>query len=122
MRLFSWNCQGLGNPWTVRALHNLVKMKVPQFLFLCEIRQDSICVEGVRCRLGFKGGFNAPRSGGGGGLALFWDDSVQVVIKSFSSSHIDAVVEDNGGGGIVGISRGFMGNQKVVDEWTFGIC
>jgi hypothetical protein len=79
-------------------------------------------VEGVRCQLGFKGGFNAPRSSGGGGLALLWDDSIQVVIKSFLSSHIDAVVEDRGGGGIVGVSRGSMGNQKAVDEWTLGIC
>ena len=120
MRLFSWNCQGLGNPWTVRALHNLVKMKVPQILFLCEIRQDSVCVEGVRCRLGFKGGFNAPQSGGGGGLALLWDDSVQVVIKSFSNSHIDAVVEESGGGNPWRFT-GFYGQPEScrrVDSWN----
>ncbi len=69
-------------------------------------------MEGVRCRLGFKGGFNAPRSGGGGGLALLWDDSVQVVIKSVSSSHIDAVVEDRGGGIRWGC-RGFLGQRDT---------
>uniref|UniRef100_A0A2N9HKW7 Reverse transcriptase domain-containing protein n=1 Tax=Fagus sylvatica TaxID=28930 RepID=A0A2N9HKW7_FAGSY len=73
MRLFSWNCQGLGNPWT-----------------------DSVCVEGVRCRLGFKGGFNAPRFGGGGGLALLWNDSVQVAaVPWVCASDFNEIVEQS---------------------------
>ena len=117
MRLFSWNCQGLGNPWTVRALHNLVRMKVPQILFLSETRQDAKMVEVLRCRLGFQGCFTVPTNrggngGGGGGLAFLWDESVHVEVKSFSSSHIDVVVEDVGGGGFLRRVTGFYGHPE----------
>ena len=70
MRLFSWNCQGLGNPWIVRALHNLVRMKVPQIPFLSETRQDAMMVEVLRCRLGFQGCFTVRIMGGMEGVVV----------------------------------------------------
>ncbi len=48
MSCISWNYQGLGNPWTVRVLHNLVKTKCPQILFLVETKQDVTVVDSVR--------------------------------------------------------------------------
>ena len=47
MSLISWNCQGLGNPWTVRSLHDLVKENNPSILFLMETRMKAIEVEGI---------------------------------------------------------------------------
>ena len=40
MRLLAWNYQGLGNPWIVRSLHNLVREQVPTVCFLMETRLD----------------------------------------------------------------------------------
>ena len=36
MSLLSVNCRGLGNPQTVRELHDLVKHKAPGVVFLIE--------------------------------------------------------------------------------------
>ena len=33
MRLLSWNCQGLGNLWTIRNLHKLVRDQAPTVCF-----------------------------------------------------------------------------------------
>lgn len=40
MSLLSWNCQELGNPWTVCNLHKLVKDKASMVCFLMETRLD----------------------------------------------------------------------------------
>ena len=40
MRILSWNCQGLGNSWTVRSFHKLVKDQAPTTCFLMETRLD----------------------------------------------------------------------------------
>nr|XP_023915286.1 uncharacterized protein LOC112026812 [Quercus suber] len=40
MRLLSWNCQGLGNPWIVRSLHDIVRDQAPTVCFLMETRLD----------------------------------------------------------------------------------
>ena len=93
MSCISWNYQGLGNPWTVRALHNLVKTKCPQILFLVETKQDVTVVDSVWRKLGFQSCFNVPRCGYGGGLALLWDASMEVVVKSFSQNHVHAIIE-----------------------------
>jgi len=38
MRVFSWNCCGLGNPRAVRALRGLVEEEDPDVLFLLETK------------------------------------------------------------------------------------
>ena len=40
IRILSWNCQVLGNPWTVRGLHKLVREQAPKVCFLMETRLD----------------------------------------------------------------------------------
>ena len=40
MRLLSWNCQGLGNPWIIRSLRKLVRDQAPTVCFLMETRLD----------------------------------------------------------------------------------
>jgi predicted metal-binding protein len=41
MRIISWNCQGCGNPRTVRALKKLVAINKPDIVFLMETKQIS---------------------------------------------------------------------------------
>ena len=41
MRILSWNCQGLGNPWTGRSLRNFVREQAPMVCFLMEIWLDT---------------------------------------------------------------------------------
>ena len=68
IRILSWNCQGLGNPWTVRGIHKLVREQALKVRFLMETRLDK---EGYKknCKeLPFQNKLivKKPESGGGG--------------------------------------------------------
>lgn len=62
------------------------KKKVPKFFFLSETRLD---IDGFFCSLKKKleltTGFAVPKIGLGGGLALLWEDSVDLDIQTFFS-------------------------------------
>ena len=90
MRLLSWNCRGLGNPFTVRALHHLVKSQGPGILFLMETKLDVTGMERVRVVLGYSCVFTVPSIGRSGGLALLWKEGIGLEIQNFSSHHIDS--------------------------------
>ena len=93
MRLLSLNCRGLGNPETVRELRLLVKKEDPQVVFLSETRLEVSSIEWIRIQLGMRGALGVQRLGYGGGLALLWSQDTDLSIKSYSLSHIDAVVK-----------------------------
>jgi exonuclease III len=38
MKIISWNCQGLGNPKTVRAFKKLMQTHQPDIIFLMETK------------------------------------------------------------------------------------
>ena len=92
MNFLSWNCWGLGNPYTVNALHSLVRKQGPKILFLIETKLDTKCFEYIRLWLGFSGYFVVPSLGHSGGLALLWKDDAYVTISNFTQHHIDSHV------------------------------
>jgi exonuclease III len=57
MSILSWNCQGLGNPWTVRDLCCMVKEKRPNLVFLMETNLSTQRMERVRIKSGFDNAF-----------------------------------------------------------------
>lgn len=93
MRLLSWNCRGLGNPWTVRALNKLIKQKGPNLVFLMETRRKA----NELMRFRYKGGIcnivGVECEGEGrskaGGLACMWDNSIQLEVVLMFTNHID---------------------------------
>lgn len=89
MRVLSWNCQGLGNPYTVLSLHHLVKSKSLGVLFLMETKLDKKKMEGIRVKLGFQSVVVVPNRGRSGGLTLLWKGDVQLKIRNFMTNHID---------------------------------
>ncbi|XP_028068804.1 uncharacterized protein LOC114271378 [Camellia sinensis] len=116
MKCLSWNCRGLGNPRTVRNLQLLLKEQAPDMVFLMETKCVSRKIEWFRCKLGLARGLFVDRMGLSGGLALFWRMGVSVSIRNYSSGHVDAVVESDGG---IGNWRftGFYGHPEVVKKW-----
>ena len=46
----------------------------------------------VRERCKFKNGLIVPSKGKSGGLALFWKEEVQLAVRTYSESHINALV------------------------------
>ncbi|KAL4628496.1 hypothetical protein ACB092_05G243100 [Castanea dentata] len=112
MNSLSWNCRGLGNPWSVRALHDMVRRWDPRIVFLLETKLKVRHVERVRKRLGFANGFIKPSRGYSGGLALLWMREINLSIKSFSNHHIDAtVIEANSS--LEWRITGFYGNPQT---------
>ena len=118
MNLVSWNCQGLGNPKTVRALHSLVKLKGPTVLFLMETKLSSKKMEIIRVKVGFDYAFTVPSVGRSGGLALLWKQEVDVSIRNFSQHHIDAHMESIKG--FAGALLAFMASLNTTDEGNHG--
>jgi exonuclease III len=92
MKLLSWNCQGLGNPWTVQDLCHLVKDKKPDILFLMETKCRKEKMEIIRVKLGFQGLFVVEPVGRSEGLALLWQDVQRLKIQNFTQRHINAIV------------------------------
>jgi exonuclease III len=95
MNLLSWNCQGLGNPWTVQDLYLMVKEKKPDILFLMETKCRKERMEGIRVKLGFQGLFVVEPVGLSRGLALLWRDIHGLEIQNYTRRHINAIVTHN---------------------------
>ena len=102
MNCLNWNCRGLGNQRLVRELSVLVKSKGPRLVFLMETKKKNSYMEKIRCHLKFDNMFLVPRRHFSGGLALFWSNDLDLHIRTFSSHHIDAVV-----------------NPRIDDAWQF---
>lgn len=55
MITISWNCQGLGLPWKVQFLQDIVRQEKPTCIFLCETISNKTKMEKIRHKLGFEG-------------------------------------------------------------------
>jgi hypothetical protein len=93
---------GLGNPRAIRALLRLLRLENPHLVFLMETRLSEHEMEKVRIKCGFACGIMVGCKGSGkersGGLALMWNDQINISIISFSLNHIHGRVEDENGG------------------------
>ncbi|XP_019094666.1 PREDICTED: uncharacterized protein LOC104757523 isoform X2 [Camelina sativa] len=79
MRIMHWNCQGLKrNPLTISYLKDIRKLHKPDILFLIETKNGYKYVDNIRQDLGFPYSFILPSDGLSGGMAIFWNDTVQV--------------------------------------------
>lgn len=92
MKLIGWNCRGLGQPRTVRALQDLVRTEKPSILGLIETKLGSKDWDYLRIKLGFSYCFVVNNCGRSGGLALLWNPETDVTVISYSKFHIDAIV------------------------------
>ena len=92
MKLLSWNCQGLGNPWIVRNLHKLVKDKAPTVCFLMETRLDRERFDWHCRELPYKNKLIIKKPDSGGGIALVWKPEVNLDVINFTDNHVLAKV------------------------------
>ena len=84
MRLLSWNCQGFGNPWTVRSFHDLVRDQAPIVCFLMETRLDRDGFQKHCSELPFPNKLIVKKPDFGGGLALIWKAEVQLEVINYT--------------------------------------
>lgn len=87
-----WNARGLGGRRAFLMLKQLVEELKPSILFICESKV--LCK--IACKwtsyLNFVGCVGVDPSGTRGGLLLYWNGNVNVVLRSYSRSHIDVNV------------------------------
>ena len=98
MNPLSWNCRGLVNPRSVRALHDMVRHWKPKIVFLMETKSKVKRMEKIKNWIAFANGLTVPSRGRSGGVAMFWTRDVNLDINSYSGNHIDTIVretEDN---------------------------
>jgi hypothetical protein len=95
MKILFSNCRGLGQPQTVQELERLLRAHRPKLLFLSETHQNKRVVENLRWRLGLKHVVSFHEEGGVGGLALFWDESLDVELFKINSTVIDVMIHDH---------------------------
>lgn len=95
MNLIAWNYRGLGTPQAVHEVRKIVNRFSPNILFLCETKKTKKEMEWIRVKLGFTSCFSVDSIGRSGGLAVLWTMDVNMVLQSFSRSHIDMVVSFN---------------------------
>ncbi|KAK1398317.1 hypothetical protein POM88_008180 [Heracleum sosnowskyi] len=96
MTTLSWNCQGIGPPWKVRFLKDVISQERPNFVFLCETICKKEKMEFLRVKLGFEGMVVVEPQGRSGGLAFLWREKEQVNLLGLSQHHIDVGVSVEG--------------------------
>lgn len=77
MNCIGWNCRGLGNSRTVRVLHDLVKDRKADVLFLSETIFVANIIENLRVQLKFSQCFSVDILGNSGGLGMLWKDDAR---------------------------------------------
>ena len=76
MRLLSWNCQGLGNPWTGRSLRKIVREQAPNVCFLMKTWLGKEGFDKLYGKLPFLNRIIVKKPNSSGGLALIWKNEV----------------------------------------------
>ena len=71
MKIFSWNCRGINNPLTIKALQGWCWRERPDFVFIMETMVDRGKLERVRSKCGFTEGLCLDSVGNFGGMG-FW--------------------------------------------------
>ena len=97
MKILSWNCQGLGNPWTGRSLRKIVREQAPNVCFLMETWLDKDGIEKLYGDLPFPNKIILKKPNSGGGLALLWKNDIRIDLINFTDNHILAEVKEEDG-------------------------
>lgn len=87
-----WNARGLGGRRACLMLQHMVAEIKPSVLFICESKVPCKIASKWTSSLNFVGCLGVDPSGTKGGLLLYWNSNVNVVLRSYSMSHIDVNV------------------------------
>jgi exonuclease III len=76
----------------VKEIRDLVKEHAPTVLCIQETQLPKNRVEALARSLGFDSSFAVSSSGRSGGLAIFWNNGINIEILPYSQYHIDVIV------------------------------
>lgn len=92
MRLMGWNCRGICNASTVRALKALVREHNPDVVFICETKASKSRMEFVKAKLCFDKFCCVEPAGLAGGLTIFWQKYIDLRITYKDKHMIGAII------------------------------
>ena len=119
MSIIVWNCHGLGNLRTGKELEVVIRAKDPSIVFIAETWADEVWLQEIKRNIEFDNLFFVERNNRGGGLALFWKNSIDLSVDSFSPNHVDSII--NKGTEEVWRFTGFYGEpmtHKRMELWN----
>lgn len=94
MIILSWNFRGVGVPSTVQSLKELCNNFKPSLLFLMETKSCNSRLTLLGKKLGFPSMWSVDVVGKSGGLCLFWNYDVDVIVVMSNSNVIHVSVTD----------------------------
>ena len=97
IRILSWNCQGLGNPWTGCSLRKIARKQAPNVCFLRMTRLDKDGFEKLYGELPYPNNIIVKKPDSGGGLALLWKDDIRMDLINFTDNHVLTKVKEDDG-------------------------
>ncbi|KAH7856993.1 hypothetical protein Vadar_007799 [Vaccinium darrowii] len=94
MLVLTWNCQGVGRTLTGQALGDLVRKNRPSILFLMESKNNKVKMETIRRSLGFVYSHYVDPEGLSGGLALWWNTDVDMVVEMANKNLMHVMITE----------------------------
>ena len=76
-----------------KELGDLTRAQDPSVLFIAETWTDEARLQKIKRNLQFDHMFFVPRVTLGGGLVLFWKDSLNLNVETSSKNHIDCIID-----------------------------
>ena len=95
MSLLLWKCRGLGNPRTKNELVRLIQAKDPSVVFRAETWADEARLDRTLSKINFDQKWVLPRLNRGGGLVLFWKNSINIDVVDSHRYYIDTIINGN---------------------------
>jgi exonuclease III len=95
MKILGWNCRGICNASTVKALRASIRVHHPIIVFLSETKASTCHISKVASLLGFSNFICVDSHGRSSGLCLLWENSLQVDVLEFDSNLIAITVHDS---------------------------
>ncbi|KAK3192990.1 hypothetical protein Dsin_024300 [Dipteronia sinensis] len=94
MKTFIWNARGLGSNRAFNILRSHKQETKPELMFLIKTKCDHVKMEKWRVQLGYSSKLVVNSIGRSGGLCIFWDESIDVTLLTFSQEHIDVMIKE----------------------------
>jgi len=95
MRILGWNCRGICNASTVRALRAQIKGTRPDFIFLSETKADVNCMEYFKSYLKFDNKLVVESKGRAEGLCILWKNGLSIKEIEFDRNLIAVNISDS---------------------------
>ncbi|XP_026410754.1 uncharacterized protein LOC113305978 [Papaver somniferum] len=121
MKILSWNCQGIGNPYTRDYLHFCLTNNDPDIFLLCETKAQSNNMRFYLSITNYPHYWFHPALGLSGGISLGWKNGIDMEIMHTTSKTIHAIVHthDNNMDFLITFMYGAHDDTENANQWQY---